>query len=107
MTSSLPTRTLGPDGPQVGAIELGVTLIYTADMYGPFTNEELVGRALKGRRDEVTLATKCGLAVAENRLGPMAAPMSLDQKVSNARARALGWEPRHVNLLASLGRTER
>lgn len=43
----------------------------------------------------------------EARLGPMAAPMSLDQKVSNARARAFGWEPRHVNLLASLGRTER
>lgn len=43
----------------------------------------------------------------EARLGPMAAPMSLDQQVSNARARTLGWEPRHVNLLASLGRTER
>jgi len=42
------------------AIELGVTLIDTADMYGPFTNEKLVGRALKGRRDEVVLATKFG-----------------------------------------------
>jgi diketogulonate reductase-like aldo/keto reductase len=40
------------------AIELGVTLIDTADMYGPFTNEALVGRALQGRRDEVVLATK-------------------------------------------------
>lgn len=43
------------------AIDLGMTLIDTADVYGPFTNEELVGRALRGRRDEVVLATKCGL----------------------------------------------
>lgn len=42
------------------AIELGITLIDTADMYGPFTNEELVGRALQGRRDQVVLATKFG-----------------------------------------------
>lgn len=45
------------------AVELGCTLIDTADMYGPFTNEELVGRALRGRRDEVVLATKGGLVV--------------------------------------------
>jgi aryl-alcohol dehydrogenase-like predicted oxidoreductase len=43
------------------AIELGVTFLDTADMYGPFTNEILVGRALKGRREQVTLATKCGI----------------------------------------------
>jgi aryl-alcohol dehydrogenase-like predicted oxidoreductase len=42
------------------AIELGVTFIDTADMYGPFTNEELVGRAIADRRDEVVLATKFG-----------------------------------------------
>jgi aryl-alcohol dehydrogenase-like predicted oxidoreductase len=42
------------------AIELGVTFLDTADMYGPFTNEELLGRALLGRRDEVVLATKFG-----------------------------------------------
>ncbi|MGI9100232.1 MAG: aldo/keto reductase [Solirubrobacteraceae bacterium] len=46
-----------------GAVECGVTLIDTADMYGPFTNEELVGKALAGRRDEVVLATKVGLVV--------------------------------------------
>jgi aryl-alcohol dehydrogenase-like predicted oxidoreductase len=40
------------------ALELGVTLIDTAEAYGPFTNEELVGRAIRGRRDEVALATK-------------------------------------------------
>ena len=42
------------------ALELGVTFFDTADMYGPFTNERLVGRALAGRRDEVVLATKFG-----------------------------------------------
>ena len=47
------------------ALNLGVTLLDTADMYGPFTNEELVGRALDGRRDEAVLATKCGLVVED------------------------------------------
>src|SRR5512140_3202006 len=42
------------------ALELGVTLLDTADMYGPFKNEELLGRALAGRRDRVVLATKFG-----------------------------------------------
>ncbi|MFE6804462.1 aldo/keto reductase [Streptomyces sp. NPDC057681] len=43
------------------ALELGVTFIDTAEIYGPYTNEELLGRALKGRRDQVVLATKFGL----------------------------------------------
>jgi aryl-alcohol dehydrogenase-like predicted oxidoreductase len=43
------------------AIELGVTFLDTADMYGPFTNEQLVGRAISDRRDKVTLATKFGI----------------------------------------------
>jgi aryl-alcohol dehydrogenase-like predicted oxidoreductase len=47
------------------ALEIGVTLLDTADMYGPYTNEELVGRAIEGRRDEVVLATKCGLVVED------------------------------------------
>ncbi len=42
------------------AIDLGVTFLDTADMYGPFTNEELVGRAIRGRRERVVLATKFG-----------------------------------------------
>jgi aryl-alcohol dehydrogenase-like predicted oxidoreductase len=42
------------------ALDLGVTLLDTADMYGPFTNERLVGRAIAGRRNEVVLATKFG-----------------------------------------------
>src|SRR6478609_2702313 len=43
------------------ALDLGVTLVDTAEIYGPFVNEELVGQALQGRRDEVVLATKFGL----------------------------------------------
>jgi aryl-alcohol dehydrogenase-like predicted oxidoreductase len=43
------------------ALELGVTFLDTSDMYGPYTNEELVGRAIAGRRDEVVLATKFGI----------------------------------------------
>jgi aryl-alcohol dehydrogenase-like predicted oxidoreductase len=43
------------------ALDLGITLIDTAEIYGPYTNEELVGRAIAGRRDEVVLATKFGL----------------------------------------------
>ena len=43
------------------AAELGVTLLDTADMYGPFTNEQLVGRALTGRRDQYVVATKFGI----------------------------------------------
>ena len=42
------------------ALELGVTFLDTADMYGPFTNEELVGKAIAGRRDEFVIATKFG-----------------------------------------------
>src|SRR2546421_3098308 len=45
------------------AIELGCTFLDTAEVYGPYTNEELLGRALKGRRDEVTLATKFGFRI--------------------------------------------
>jgi aryl-alcohol dehydrogenase-like predicted oxidoreductase len=48
------------------AIELGVNHLDTADVYGPYTNEELVGRALSGRRDEVVLATKVGVKVGPN-----------------------------------------
>src|SRR5688572_17803600 len=43
------------------AIELGIDFFDTADMYGPFTNEKLLGRALSGKRDRVTVATKFGV----------------------------------------------
>ena len=42
------------------ALDLGVSLLDTADMYGPFTNEKLVGRAIRDRRDRVIIATKFG-----------------------------------------------
>jgi aryl-alcohol dehydrogenase-like predicted oxidoreductase len=48
------------------AIELGITLLDTSDAYGPFTNEQLVGRAIEGRRDEVVVATKFGLLRSED-----------------------------------------
>jgi aryl-alcohol dehydrogenase-like predicted oxidoreductase len=47
------------------AIDLGVDHFDTADMYGPFTNESLLGRAIEGRRDRVVVATKAGLVVED------------------------------------------
>ncbi|MDQ2872309.1 MAG: aldo/keto reductase [Candidatus Eremiobacteraeota bacterium] len=53
------------------AIEIGVTLFDTADVYGPFTSEELVGKALRDRRCAVVIATKCGIVPREkNASGP-------------------------------------
>ena len=48
------------------ALELGVTFLDTSDMYGPYVNEELVGRAIRGRRDEVVVATKFGIVRTED-----------------------------------------
>lgn len=48
------------------AIELGVNFLDTADMYGPFKNEELVGRAIEGKRDQVVIATKFGIVRSED-----------------------------------------
>ncbi len=47
------------------ALDLGVTFLDTAEVYGPYENEKLVGRAIAGRRDEVFLATKFGFAISE------------------------------------------
>jgi aryl-alcohol dehydrogenase-like predicted oxidoreductase len=52
------------------AIDLGVTLFDTAEVYGPFTNEELLGKALKGKRDQAVIATKTGF-VPQPAGGPM------------------------------------
>jgi aryl-alcohol dehydrogenase-like predicted oxidoreductase len=53
------------------AIELGVTFFDTAEMYGPYTNEELLGRALKGRRDGVLVATKFGFKIEDGGIAGM------------------------------------
>jgi aryl-alcohol dehydrogenase-like predicted oxidoreductase len=67
------------------ALDLGVTHIDTAEIYGPFTNEELVGRAIKGRRDQVALATKFGI-VSHSGGGPGV----LDSSPANIRAAVEG-----------------
>jgi len=63
------------------ALELGVTFLDTAEMYGPFTNEELLGRFLRGRRERVQLATKFGIRVDANK----PAGRSLDGSPANVR----------------------
>jgi aryl-alcohol dehydrogenase-like predicted oxidoreductase len=67
------------------ALELGVTHIDTAEIYGPYANEELVGRAIEGRRDDVVLATKFGL-VSHGRYGPGV----LDSSPANIRTAVEG-----------------
>ena len=59
------------------ALDLGVNFIDTAEVYGPFTNEELVGRAIKGRRDQVVLATKFGFMSHTGRSGPDSSPANI------------------------------
>lgn len=53
------------------ALDLGATLLDTSDVYGPYTNEELIGRALGGRRGEAVIATKTGLVVGPNGFYPL------------------------------------
>src|ERR1039458_9866246 len=56
------------------ALELGINFLDTADAYGPHKNEELVGRAIKGKRDKIVLATKFG--IVRNPANPMARGIS-------------------------------
>jgi aryl-alcohol dehydrogenase-like predicted oxidoreductase len=67
------------------ALDLGVTLIDTAEIYGPYVNEELVGRALAGRRDQAVLATKFGLVSHAG-----AGPWNLDSTPANIRTAVEG-----------------
>ncbi|MGX1542410.1 aldo/keto reductase [Streptomyces adustus] len=57
------------------ALDLGVTLIDTADVYGPYTNESLVGRSLADRRDRAVIATKVGLEAVDPTGGPGGSPI--------------------------------
>ncbi len=121
---TIPTRDLGAGGPAVGAVglgcmgmswaygaaerddaqsrevlrralDLGVTLIDTADVYGPFTNEELVGSGLRGRRDEAFLATKCGLVAGPDGIGRDGRPEHVRAAI-DASLQRLGTD--HVDL---------
>ncbi|WP_405646838.1 aldo/keto reductase [Streptomyces uncialis] len=72
------------------AIDLGVTLLDTAEVYGPYTNEELVGRALADRRDEVVLATKFGILSHSGpgaRRGPDSSPRNIRAAVEGSLRR--------------------
>ncbi|TMR21348.1 aldo/keto reductase [Nonomuraea turkmeniaca] len=73
------------------AVDKGVTLIDTADVYGPFTNEELVGAALRDHRDEVVLASKCGLVVRDGDIVPSGHPDHI-RAAAEGSLRRLGVE---------------
>jgi aryl-alcohol dehydrogenase-like predicted oxidoreductase len=77
----------------VRALELGVSLIDTAEMYGPFLNEQLIGRTIGKRSDEYALATKTGVEVSDEgeRLGPNGSPAYL-RKALERSLRHLGRE---------------
>ncbi|CAL1691440.1 Aldo-keto reductase IolS [Brevundimonas subvibrioides] len=113
------TRRLGPNGPEVSsvglgcmgmsafygapsdeatatgvlhrALELGVTLFDTAEMYGPYTNEELLGRAFAGKRDRVFLATKFGIGYNAERTA-----LKVDGSPANVR-RAIEGSLKRLN----------
>lgn len=120
----LPTRRLGTQGLEVSAIglgcmgmsqsygvpddresvatihralELGVTLFDTAEAYGPFANEELLGRALEGRRDRALIATKFGFRFEGNRLTGMDSSPAHIREVVEGSLRRLATD--HVDLL--------
>src|SRR5437660_5980729 len=80
------------------AIELGVTFFDTAEAYGPYTNEELLARALEGRRERVVIATKFGFRFDEN--GGIA---GMDSRPNNIRKAVEGSLRRlqtdHIDLL--------
>jgi aryl-alcohol dehydrogenase-like predicted oxidoreductase len=79
------------------AIELGCTFLDTAEVYGPYTNEELLGRALKGRRDEVTLATKFGWRIEDGRnVGVDSKPGTIRRAVEGSLQRL---RTDHIDLL--------
>ncbi|GAA0985841.1 aldo/keto reductase [Acrocarpospora macrocephala] len=69
------------------AVDVGVTHIDTAEVYGPYANEELVGRALKGRRDEVVLATKFGLVAHAGGSAPDSSPENVRRAVEGSLTR--------------------
>lgn len=79
------------------AIELGVTFFDTAEVYGPFHNEELLGQALKGKRDQVILATKFGFRIADGKITGLDSRPEHLREVVEASLRRLGTD--HLDLL--------
>jgi aryl-alcohol dehydrogenase-like predicted oxidoreductase len=79
------------------ALDLGVTFFDTAEVYGPYTNEELLGRALKGRREGVVIATKFGFRIEDGRMaGTDSRPKHVREAVDGSLLR-LGVD--HIDLL--------
>jgi aryl-alcohol dehydrogenase-like predicted oxidoreductase len=78
------------------AIDLGVMLFDTAEVYGPFTNEELLGRAVRGRRNQVIIATKFGWRVEDGRRGGLDSRPERVKRVAEASLRRLGTD--HIDL---------
>jgi aryl-alcohol dehydrogenase-like predicted oxidoreductase len=74
------------------AIELGVNFFDTAEVYGPFKNEELLGRALKGKRDGVVIATKFGFRIEEGRIAGVDSRPKRVREVCEASLRRLGTD---------------
>lgn len=79
------------------ALDLGCTFFDTAEVYGPFTNEELLGRAIRDRRDEVTIATKFGFAINDGKItGADSRPSHIREMVDQSLQRL---QTDHIDLL--------
>jgi aryl-alcohol dehydrogenase-like predicted oxidoreductase len=75
------------------AMELGINFLDTADIYGPFKNEELIGKAIKGRRDRVVLATKFGnQRLPDGRFGPVSGRPEYVRQACEASLKRFGVE---------------
>jgi aryl-alcohol dehydrogenase-like predicted oxidoreductase len=79
------------------AIELGCTFLDTAEVYGPFVNEELLGRALNGRRDQVTIATKFGFRIVDGKQSGTDSRPEHIREVVDASLKRLATD--HIDLL--------
>jgi aryl-alcohol dehydrogenase-like predicted oxidoreductase len=78
------------------AIDLGVMLFDTAEVYGPYTNEELLGRSLKGRREQVIIATKFGFRIGDEKSGGVDSRPEHIREMAEASLRRLGTN--HIDL---------
>ena len=78
------------------ALELGLDFFDTAEVYGPFINEELLGRALQGRRDQAIIATKFGFHIADGRIGGTNSRPEHIREVADASLRRLQTD--HIDL---------